>query len=188
MDREFSCVELAQHELHVLSTIIRSQSRARVYRHHLFMRHALRVHREISATLRRYKKEKRTVTSIQKKAKRLSPKGLKRLLLAAGLSAMDETCARRIDTMPLTLILLGIYARLRATLNLDELKQLHRVKDLSFARPLDLSLDSNRTTGPRSCRFLRSMETSQNTTIGDIMSHFNGMDAVTNKRKKRPRQ
>ena len=168
MEHNILSQDLLHGELNLLAAVLRSQHRTRVYRHHLFMRHALRVHRVVKKTM--------------KKARKVSLRKAMRTIVAAGAASLEETCGRRIDTLPLNLLLLGIFSRLRVLLTIsdDDGPQVVRVKDAAVRPPDSLhGLDNKRSVQDK------SMGTTRHTTIGEILNHFNGLAAFSTSRRRR---
>jgi hypothetical protein len=139
-----------------------------------------------------------TSTTTKKKIKRpLSVIAVIRSsLVSAGLAALKEVTARRVDTMPLAMVLLAIYSRLRATLVPsrlveveDETRVLRLRRDVvrvfDVRRPAaaedinSLERSTSRRTGNRSRKANDiEMAASRGATIGDILGHLSRADGA----------
>jgi hypothetical protein len=100
-------VRLAEAEHAALAALLDGKARAVSHRHHLFVRRAMHV-RRVTAVL------------LGTRAAPATPfrrTGVLALLIRAGEEAADEARAQRIDTLPVALALLGVYARWHALLH-----------------------------------------------------------------------
>lgn len=113
-------------ELEILSLLVYGGHRHRVYRHHLFLRKAFRV-------MRLGRRFLNCMTS-----ENIAP--LSSALVRAGEEAANELRLQRVDTIPISLALLGAYARIDFIVS-NEADANNRTEDQKSRKRLRLGVD-----------------------------------------------
>lgn len=107
-------LNLVTEELKILAKLLLCRQRHRIYRHHLFFKDSAKVLRMVSkATSRPQQQQQQSPTASDSDDVSIVLDAVLRM----GESAVNEVRANRIDSLPLSLALLGVAARLHSLLS-----------------------------------------------------------------------